>query len=156
MATSAQEVKGDARDDRLQGPMKALHKEREHVRKQMLKDARDACPETRAAYVECAKGARLFLRTLPCTARLHARCTPAHRAFVVAGRTLSLPFMCRTLFKEFNACLSNACALLRRAHAAPASCFFLGGRSPAERANGPRVQHLGGRVTSRGAESRRA
>ena len=76
--TMAGEIKTDAREDRLQGPMRALHKEREHVRKQMLKDARDQCHETRAAYVECAK-----------------------------GRTLSLPFMCRTDFKAFNACLSQ-------------------------------------------------
>ena len=74
----AGEIKTDAREDRLQGPMRALHKEREHVRKQMLKDARDQCHETRAAYVECAK-----------------------------GRTLSLPFMCRSDFKAFNACLSQ-------------------------------------------------
>jgi len=74
----AGEIKTDAREDRLQGPMRALHKEREYVRKQMLKDARDQCHETRAAYVECAK-----------------------------GRTLSLPFMCRTDFKAFNACLSQ-------------------------------------------------
>ena len=76
--TMAGEIKTDAREDRLQGPMRALHKEREHVRKQMLKDARDQCHETRAAYVECAK-----------------------------GRTISLPFMCRTDFKAFNACLSQ-------------------------------------------------
>ena len=54
------EIKGDARDERLQGPMKAQHKEREFVRKQMLKEARDLCHETRAAYVECAKGAAAF------------------------------------------------------------------------------------------------
>ena len=34
----------------------ALQKEKEFVRKQMLKDARDKCDETRAAYIECAKG----------------------------------------------------------------------------------------------------
>ena len=52
------ENKADAREDRLQGPMRLLHKEREHVRKQMLKDARQKCDETRDAYVACAKGER--------------------------------------------------------------------------------------------------
>ena len=34
------------------------HREREHVRKLVMAEARDKCHETRAAYVECAKGAR--------------------------------------------------------------------------------------------------
>lgn len=53
------EYKGEARDERLQGPMTVLKKEREHVRKKMLAEARDKCHETRAAYVECAKGERV-------------------------------------------------------------------------------------------------
>ena len=70
--------KEDMREDRLQGPMRPMHREEEYVRKQMLKDARDKCDEPRAAYIECAK-----------------------------DRTFTLPFMCRTLFKDFNACLSQ-------------------------------------------------
>ena len=53
---SAGEIKNDARDDRLSGPMSLRHRERNHVRKQMAADARDKCWETRDAYVECARG----------------------------------------------------------------------------------------------------
>ena len=77
MADSASD-KADARDSRLQGPMSLRHRERDHVRKQMLADARDKCHETRAAYVECAK-----------------------------GRTISLPFACRSVFNSFNTCLQQ-------------------------------------------------
>jgi COX assembly protein 1 len=72
------EVKGDARDQRLSGPQSLMHREREHVRKQMSAEALEKCHETRDAYVECAK-----------------------------GRTISLPFMCRGVFKDFNSCLSE-------------------------------------------------
>ena len=72
-------VKGDARDGRLSGPVHNLrHREREHVRKQMLADARDLCHVTRDAYVACAK-----------------------------GRTFSLPFACREVFNDFNSCLKQ-------------------------------------------------
>jgi len=70
--------KGDAREQRLSGPQRMEHREREHVRKIMLVEARDKCHETRDAYVACAK-----------------------------GRTLSLPFMCRSVFKDFNECLKQ-------------------------------------------------
>ena len=72
------EIKADAREERLSGPQTVMHREREHVRKQMNAEALEKCHETRDAYVECAK-----------------------------GRTFSLPFVCRTVFKEFNACLSQ-------------------------------------------------
>uniref|UniRef100_A0A7S2JPR7 COX assembly mitochondrial protein n=1 Tax=Haptolina brevifila TaxID=156173 RepID=A0A7S2JPR7_9EUKA len=72
------ESKGDARDQRLSGPMPLARRQREAVRKIMNAEALEKCSETRAAYVECAK-----------------------------GRTLSLPFMCRTVFKDFNSCLSQ-------------------------------------------------
>lgn len=103
--------KADAREDRLQGPMRALHKEREYVRKQMLKDSRDSCDESRAAYVECAKGARRA-RARRATKKKKAHSSNACSEFImgcssVAGRTISLPFMCRTLFKEFNTCLND-------------------------------------------------
>ena len=71
MQQDKDEFKGDARDDRLRGPMKALQKEKEFVRKQMLKDARDKCDETRAAYIECAKG---MPRTQKKNLRLASRC----------------------------------------------------------------------------------
>ena len=48
------------------------------MRKVLMAEARDKCHETRAAYVECAK-----------------------------GRTLSLPFYCREVFKNFNECLKQ-------------------------------------------------
>lgn len=51
--------KADARDARLTGPQTLRHREREHVRKMMMADARDKCHETRAAYVECARGMEL-------------------------------------------------------------------------------------------------
>jgi len=54
------------------------HREREHVRKIVLAEAREKCHETRDAYVECAR-----------------------------GRSFSLPFMCRGVFKEFNDCLGR-------------------------------------------------
>ena len=72
------EGKSDARDERLAGPQSLRHRERDHVRKVMAAEAREKCVETRTAYVECAR-----------------------------GRTISLPFMCKTLFKEFNDCLSQ-------------------------------------------------
>lgn len=73
------ETKGGARDDRLSGPVhNHRHREREHVRKLLMAEARDKCHETRAAYVECAK-----------------------------GRTLSLPFYCRDVFNKFNECLGQ-------------------------------------------------
>jgi COX assembly protein 1 len=68
----------DARDTRLASIGSVRNREREHVRKMMAADARDKCDEPRAAYVECAR-----------------------------GRTISLPFMCRSLFKELNACVSQ-------------------------------------------------
>ena len=71
-------AKGDARDQRLSGPQTLRHREREHVRKLMTTEARDKCSDTRDAYVECAR-----------------------------GRTLSLPFMCRSVFKDFNDCLTQ-------------------------------------------------
>lgn len=60
------------------GAASLRHREREHVKKMMTNEAREACHETRDAYVACAK-----------------------------GRTITLPFMCRGIFKEFNACLAN-------------------------------------------------
>ena len=59
---SAGEIKNDARDDRLSGPMSLRHRERNHVRKQMAADARDKCWETRDAYVECARGVHFRAR----------------------------------------------------------------------------------------------
>ena len=53
-------------------------REREAVRKEMIKEALDKCQDTRAAYVDCAR-----------------------------GRTFSIPFMCRSLFLEFNSCLGQ-------------------------------------------------
>lgn len=77
MPEDKEAVKGGARDDRLSGPVhNHRHREREHVRKLLMAEARDKCHETRAAYVECAK-----------------------------GRTLSLPFYCREPFNAFNDCL---------------------------------------------------
>ena len=38
------------------------HREREHVRKLVAAEARDKCHETRAAYLECAKGAPLIYK----------------------------------------------------------------------------------------------
>lgn len=69
-------------DNHFHGPPPSAqslrHREREHVRKVMAAEAREKCHVTRDAYVACAK-----------------------------GRTLSLPFMCRGVFKEFNACLAQ-------------------------------------------------
>lgn len=69
-------------DNQFSGPPPGAaslrHREREHVRKLMNADARDRCHETRDAYVQCAK-----------------------------GRTITLPFVCRGVFKEFNACLAQ-------------------------------------------------
>ena len=67
--------KGDAREDRLQGPMRPLHREREHVRKQMLKEARDKCDETRGAYIACAKGVRAPARREGKERALKQRCS---------------------------------------------------------------------------------
>ena len=53
---SKDEYKGDARDLRLSGPQTKAHKDLEFVRGQMMKDALEQCHETRAAYVECARG----------------------------------------------------------------------------------------------------
>lgn len=50
------EVKGDARDERLQGPMRLRHRDRHKVMKELNAEALEKCHETRAAYVECAKG----------------------------------------------------------------------------------------------------
>ena len=52
------------------------HRERDHVRKVLAAEAREKCHETRDAYLECAR-----------------------------GRTISLPFACRAVFHDFNACL---------------------------------------------------
>ena len=74
------EGKDAARDERL-GPLpgsSVRHRERDHVRKVMAAEARDKCHEARAAYVECAR-----------------------------GRTITLPFMCRSLFQELNTCVSQ-------------------------------------------------
>ena len=76
MASSKDELKSGGRDDRLSGPKRVRHREEEHIRKAMLADARDACPEARAAYVECAK-----------------------------GRTITVAWYCKGLFREFNECL---------------------------------------------------
>lgn len=74
----AGEIKGDAREGRLQGPQRRTHREHEHVRKLMLTEAREKCHETRLAYVTCAK-----------------------------GRTLSLAWACREQFRDFNDCLKR-------------------------------------------------
>ena len=84
MPEDKEAVKGGARDDRLSGPVhNHRHREREHVRKLLMAEARDKCHETRAAYVECAK-----------------------------GRTLSLPFYCREPFNAFNDCLNTIASCL--------------------------------------------
>ena len=49
-------IKADGREARLSGPQRLKHREESAVRNQMMADARDACNETRAAYVACAKG----------------------------------------------------------------------------------------------------
>ena len=99
--TSKDEAKSGSRDDRLSGPQRAMHREVEAIRKQMLADARDACPETRAAYVECAK-----------------------------GRTFTVAWYCKGLFREFNECLKNQCAAAKKP-AATAQFYRLPSRASA-------------------------
>ena len=51
------ETKGDARDDRLKGPVhNYLRRDEEKIRKLLGKEALDKCHEPRAAYVACAHG----------------------------------------------------------------------------------------------------
>ena len=95
MASSKDELKSGGRDDRLSGPKRVRHREEEHIRKAMLAEARDACPEARAAYVECAK-----------------------------GRTITVAWYCKGLFREFNECLKHHTSdeeLARRMEAARAA-----------------------------------
>ena len=101
------ESKADAREEKLQGPMRAQHKEREFVRKEMLKEARNKCWETRDAYVECCKGAHACVAPHQDVhaGRKKNPHTPAERA--CAGRTFSIPFFCRGLFKDLNECLQQ-------------------------------------------------
>ena len=96
------EGKGDARDGRLSGPMTLRHRDRAHVIKQLSAEALEKCHETRAAYVECAKGGFSLIAHIH-TARIRLFACP----MAPPGRTLSLPFMCRTVFKDFNACLGQ-------------------------------------------------
>ena len=70
------DAKGGARDERLAGPPRMWHREEEAVRNQMKADALANCHETRDAYVACAK-----------------------------GRTITAPFYCKGIFREFNECL---------------------------------------------------
>mmetsp|Transcript_6531 Transcript_6531/g.15310 ORF Transcript_6531/g.15310 Transcript_6531/m.15310 type:complete len:128 (-) Transcript_6531:174-557(-) len=65
-----------AYDQRSSGLQSLKFREIETVRKQMMIDARDTCHATRAAYVECA-----------------------------TGRTFSVAWACRDVFREFNDCL---------------------------------------------------
>ena len=74
----AQDAKADARDGRLSGPMRMWKREEEFVRKQMTTDALNNCHETRDAYIACAK-----------------------------GRSITSPFFCKGLFREFNECLKQ-------------------------------------------------
>ena len=50
------EAQTAAYEQRTTGLQSLKFREIEAVRKQMIIDARDTCHETRAAYVECAKG----------------------------------------------------------------------------------------------------
>ncbi|KAL1527113.1 hypothetical protein AB1Y20_015795 [Prymnesium parvum] len=71
------ENKGDARDDRLQGPTRLLrNRDRANVIKELAAEAREKCHETRNAYVQCA-----------------------------SGRTLTLVWACKGVLREFNECL---------------------------------------------------
>ena len=72
------DVKGGAREDRLSGPQRVQHREQEYVRKQMVAHAREQCHETRAAYAACT-----------------------------AGRTISIAWACRDVFRDFNDCLKQ-------------------------------------------------
>ena len=97
MASSKDELKSGGRDDRLSGPKRVRHREEEHIRKAMLADARATtrAREARAAYVECAK-----------------------------GRTITVAWYCKGLFREFNECLKHHTSdeeLARRMEAARAA-----------------------------------
>ena len=108
------EYKGEARDERLQGPMTVQKKELEHVRKKMTADARDKCHETRAAYVECAKGAisaiLLFLYPV----------LTAHLALLSqAARSASHSSAERSSRSSMHAFHNSACAFFRAMSAGP-------------------------------------
>jgi len=94
------ETKEEARGDRLHGPTTLRHRDIEHVRKKMLADARDACHETRAAYVECASGVG---GAPQCGASEQADAD----ADAATGRTFSVAWACRSVFKDFNECLKQ-------------------------------------------------
>ena len=93
------ELKGDARDDRLSGPQKVKHRHEEQIRKQMYKDAIEACHESRDIYLACASGGwgsvlsvGAHVSKLPCAC---------------AGRSISLAWSCRPEFRNFNDCLKQ-------------------------------------------------
>ena len=48
--------KVEAREARLEETGSLLHREKNHVRKQMASDAREKCQETRDIYLQCATG----------------------------------------------------------------------------------------------------
>ena len=105
MGAEADSIKGDARDERLRGPThNHRHREKEHVRKQMMIEARDLCHETRQAYCDCAKGA--LQQKLRCCCILTFSSCASHSCYD-AGRTFSLPFACRDVFNKFNECLGQ-------------------------------------------------
>lgn len=87
--SAKQTVKNDARDDRLSAPglTSVRHRERNAIKKQMAADALDLCAEKRAVYVECAR-----------------------------GRSFSIAWACRDVFKDFNDCLKLQCARVRPPH----------------------------------------
>ena len=94
--------KGDAREQRLSGPQRMEHREREHVRKIMLTEARNKCHETRDAYVACAKGT----------------CTPRCQ---YAGPTLWSLQLHTPCITQVFVCVRHSCVYMcHRSHTQPA------------------------------------
>ena len=138
MAPDKDALKGDARDQRS-GPQSLARREREAVRKIMNAEALEKCHETRAAYVECAKGACRYktpcgtqaadylLRVRDsCTQAVHSasrsRAAPSSRTSTRASGSseLSFPSACVTQIAKslkHAACL-HACTCAR-AYCAP-------------------------------------
>ena len=102
------EAQTAAYEQRSSGLQSLKFREIEAVRKQMMIDARNTCHETRAAYVECAKGGDpATTQPRGCSDRPRM---PDRARRACAGRTLSVVWACRGVFREFNDCLKLQCA----------------------------------------------